>query len=115
MSVTVSPRETTTPSQSSSSSNEPSERGKAPKNVTHFLAVYSCKGGVRNSAIVANLAYELSLAGGRVSLVDLDVYGPSLPLLVRPDDPAVRRSPPEFGTNMVEPIEHRGVKLMSLG
>ena len=78
MSVTVSPRETTTPSQSSSSSDEPSERGKAPENVTHFLAVYSCKGGVGKSAIVANLAYELSRGTGR----------PRRPGRVRPLPPA---------------------------
>ena len=53
--------------------------------------------------------------GGRVGLLDLDVYGPSLPLLVRPDDPTVRQSSPEIGEGMIDPIEHRGVKLMSLG
>lgn len=87
------------------------------QNITHFLAVYSCKGGVGKSTIAVNLAYRLASMGGRVGLVDLDVYGPSLPLLVRPDDPTVRRSPmsDEYGPNTVEPIEHRGVKLMSLG
>lgn len=87
------------------------------QHITHFLAVYSCKGGVGKSTIAVNLAYRLASMGGRVGLVDLDVYGPSLPLLVRPDDPTVRRSPmsEEYGPNTVEPIEHRGVKLMSLG
>jgi Mrp family chromosome partitioning ATPase len=51
--------------------------------------------------------------GGRVGLLDVDVYGPSLPVLVRPKDEAVRQSP--LGTNMVYPIEHEGVKLLSLG
>jgi hypothetical protein len=87
----------------------------ALKNVTHFLAVYSCKGGVGKSTIATNLAYQLSSMGGRVGLLDLDVYGPSLPLLVKPDDPTVRQSPPEVGAGMIEPIEHGGVKLMSLG
>lgn len=41
------------------------------------------------------------------------MYGPSLPVLVRPDDPAVRQSP--LGSGMIYPIEHKGVKLMSLG
>lgn len=85
------------------------------RNVKHFLAVSSCKGGVGKSTIAVNLAYQLSSMGGRVGLLDLDVYGPSLPLLVRPDDPTVRQSSPEIGEGMIDPIEHRGVKLMSLG
>lgn len=48
-----------------------------------------------------------------MGLLDLDIYGPSLPLLVQPDDVAVRKSP--LGSNMVCPIEHKGVKLLSLG
>lgn len=60
-----------------------------------------------------NLAYELARMGGRVGLLDVDVYGPSLPVLVRPDDLAVRRSP--LGKGMVYPIDHQGVKLLSLG
>lgn len=82
-------------------------------NVGHFLAVYSCKGGVGKSTIAANLAYELSNQGARVGLLDVDIYGPSLPLLVKPLDPAVRRSPK--GSGMVYPIIHSNVKLMSLG
>lgn len=62
----------------------------------------------------------------KVNLIALDFYpttvfvhiithitGPSLPTLVTPSDLAVRRSP--LGTNMVYPIEHMGVKLLSLG
>jgi len=82
-------------------------------NVGHFLAVYSCKGGVGKSTVAANLAYELARMGGRIGIVDVDVYGPSLPVLIKPDDPAVRRSP--LGVGMVKPIEHEGVKMISLG
>jgi metal-sulfur cluster biosynthetic enzyme len=82
-------------------------------NVANYVAVYSCKGGVGKSTIAVNLAYELARLGGRVGLLDLDVYGPSLPFLVRPTDPAVRQSP--LGKGMVYPIEHEGVKLLSLG
>ena len=82
-------------------------------NVGQFLAVYSCKGGVGKSTVATNLAYELSRMGARVGLLDVDIYGPSLPVLVKPDDPVVRRS--AKGSGMVHPIDHRGVKLMSLG
>ena len=80
---------------------------------THFLAVYSCKGGVGKSTVSVNLAYELTRLGARVGLLDLDVYGPSLPILVQPEDATVRRSP--LGSGMVYPIEEKGVKMLSLG
>jgi Mrp family chromosome partitioning ATPase len=82
-------------------------------NVAHFLAVYSCKGGVGKSTVAVNLAYELARLGGRVGLLDVDIYGPSLPVLIKPDDAAVRRS--SVGRGMVYPIDHKGVKLLSLG
>jgi len=81
--------------------------------VTHFVAVYSCKGGVGKSTVAVNLAYELARRGGRVGLLDLDVYGPSLPILIHPDDPTIRSSPKAPG--MVYPISYCGVQLLSLG
>lgn len=71
------------------------------------------QGGVGKSTVAVNLAYALAARGGRVGLLDLDLYGPSLPILVRPDDCTIRRSP--LGVGLVYPIEHRGVKLLSLG
>jgi len=82
-------------------------------NVSHCIAVYSCKGGVGKSTLAVNLAYELARIGGRVGLLDVDIYGPSLPILVKPDDATVRQS--AIGPGMVKPIEHHGVKLLSLG
>ncbi|KAI2513875.1 hypothetical protein MHU86_658 [Fragilaria crotonensis] len=87
--------------------------GPALANVSHCIAVYSCKGGVGKSTVAVNLAYELARMGGRVGLLDVDIYGPSLPILVKPDDPAVRKS--KIGTSMVMPIVHGGVKILSLG
>jgi Mrp family chromosome partitioning ATPase len=110
--IQITPRSITS---QSSSNKEISNQGKALQHITHFLAVYSCKGGVGKSTIATNLAYQLASMGGRIGLLDLDVYGPSLPLLVRPEDTTVRQSPPELGSGMIEPIEHGGVKLMSLG
>jgi Mrp family chromosome partitioning ATPase len=48
-----------------------------------------------------------------VGLLDVDIYGPSLPFMVNPDDDTVRKS--SLGASMVCPIEHNGVKLLSLG
>ena len=81
--------------------------------VAHTVAVYSCKGGVGKSTVAVNLAYELARRGGKVGLVDLDLYGPSLPVLIRPEDVAVRSSPK--GPGMVYPIQHEGVSVLSLG
>jgi Mrp family chromosome partitioning ATPase len=90
-----------------------SRLGPGLTNVANYLAVYSCKGGVGKSTVAVNLAYELARLGGRVGLLDLDIYGPSLPVLVKPVDPAVRQSP--VGKGIVYPIEHEGVKLLSMG
>ena len=90
------------------------ELGPGLESVGHVLAVYSCKGGVGKSTIAVNLAYELARQGGRVGLLDLDLYGPSLPLLVKPQDKAIRKSVKK-GSGMIYPIEHEGVRLLSLG
>ncbi|KAL7569079.1 hypothetical protein ACA910_016919 [Epithemia clementina (nom. ined.)] len=90
------------------------ELGPGLENVSHVIAVYSCKGGVGKSTVAVNLAYELAQMGGRVGLLDLDLYGPSLPVLVQPKDKTVRRSSKK-GSGMVFPIEHEGVRLLSLG
>lgn len=87
--------------------------GSGMQSIAHVVTVYSCKGGVGKSTIAVNLAYELAARGGRVGLLDLDIYGPSLPLLVDPKDLAIRPSP--IGPGMVYPISHEGVKLLSLG
>jgi ATP-binding protein involved in chromosome partitioning len=69
---------------------------------------------VGKSTVAVNLAYQLAHMGGRIGLLDLDVYGPSLPVLVQqPEDVSVRRSP--LGPGMVYPILHEQVKLLSLG
>lgn len=64
--------------------------------------------------MAVNLAYTLAQQGGRVGLLDVDVYGPSLPVLVQPDDRAVKPSP-LGGKGMVYPLEHANVKLLSMG
>jgi Mrp family chromosome partitioning ATPase len=78
-----------------------------------FMQCRFLQGGVGKSTVAVNLAYELAARGGRIGLLDVDVYGPSLPLLVQPEDTTLRRS--SLGTGMVHPLHHAGVKLMSLG
>jgi len=78
--------------------------------VRHVVAVASGKGGVGKSTVSVNLACALTHLGARVGLLDCDIYGPSIPLMMgvheRPTISANER--------LVPPIGH-GVKVMSIG
>ena len=83
-------------------------------NVGHILAVSSCKGGVGKSTVAVNLACELQRRGLRVGLLDADIYGPSLPLMVQPIDHAVKKS--LHNSKWIQPLEcTNGLKVMSFG
>jgi ATP-binding protein involved in chromosome partitioning len=78
--------------------------------VGHVIAVASGKGGVGKSTVAANLAVALSTLGLRVGLLDADIYGPSVPLLMgRTGDK------PETKDGKLAPIIAHGLKTMSIG
>jgi ATP-binding protein involved in chromosome partitioning len=77
--------------------------------VKNIIAVASGKGGVGKSTTAVNLAYALARTGSRVGLMDADVYGPSVPLMTKPDAPAKSNS------NLIDPPMANGVKIMSIG
>lgn len=77
--------------------------------VRHVVAVASGKGGVGKSTVAVNLAVALAQLGARVGLLDADVYGPSVPLLM-----GTREAPPVVNDKII-PIERYGVQMMSLG
>jgi ATP-binding protein involved in chromosome partitioning len=85
------------------------QQAKVP-GLNRIVAIASGKGGVGKSTVSANLACALQHLGQRVGLLDCDIYGPSIPLMmgVR-DKPTI--SPDE---KMVPPLGH-GVKVMSMG
>jgi len=78
--------------------------------VSNVIAVSSGKGGVGKSTTAVNLALALSAEGARVGLLDADIYGPSLPLMMG----ASGRPHSDDGKTM-EPLENHGVQVMSIG
>jgi ATP-binding protein involved in chromosome partitioning len=89
-------------------------RGEAIPGIQHIVAVASGKGGVGKSTVTANLAVALAEMGFSVGVVDADIYGPSLPLMLD----AVNEKPGSIevdGKRMMEPVFTHGVKLMSIG
>ncbi len=77
--------------------------------VKNTIAVASGKGGVGKSTVAVNLAVSLAREGAGVGLVDADVYGPSIPLML-----GVKGKPRMVGKRL-QPMESFGVKLMSIG
>lgn len=77
--------------------------------VQHIIAVASGKGGVGKSTVSSNLAVALALKGYRVGLLDADITGPNIPLMMGVSD-----GPASKDGMMVPPVGH-GVKVMSIG
>ncbi|MBI4874724.1 MAG: Mrp/NBP35 family ATP-binding protein [Acidobacteria bacterium] len=77
--------------------------------VTHLIAVGSGKGGVGKTTVAVNLAIALAGQGYKAGLLDADVYGPNVPLMM-----GVREEPYAID-DRIQPIEKYGVKLMSMG
>ncbi|HEX8197805.1 MAG TPA: Mrp/NBP35 family ATP-binding protein [Pyrinomonadaceae bacterium] len=78
--------------------------------VKNIIAVSSGKGGVGKSTVAVNLAVSLALDGAKVGLMDADVYGPNVPIML-----GIGHKQPEVGAQQLLPIEAHGVKVMSMG
>jgi ATP-binding protein involved in chromosome partitioning len=77
--------------------------------VRHTIAVSSGKGGVGKSTVAVNLALALQRAGATVGIIDADVYGPDLPLMLG------TKGRPGMFDNRIIPVEAHGLKVMSMG
>ena len=77
--------------------------------VKHVIAVSSGKGGVGKSTVAVNLAVALSLSGAKVGLLDADIYGPNIPMMLGAE------KAPEQKDGKIAPAESHGVKLISMG
>lgn len=89
--------------------NKSNLEAKRNENIKNIIAVSSGKGGVGKSTIAVNLAAELSKKF-KVGLMDLDIYGPSLPTLIGNSD-----TPKVIENNLLVPIEKYNMKFMSFG
>lgn len=76
--------------------------------VKHVIAVSSGKGGVGKSTVAANLACALAVAGAKVGLLDADLYGPNIPMMMG------TTTGPEQKDGKILPAENYGVKLISM-
>ncbi len=77
--------------------------------VKHIIAVASGKGGVGKSTVSANVAVALAQTGAKVGLMDADIYGPNIPMMMGVPNP------PEKEGDKIKPAEAHGVKIMSMG
>src|SRR6267154_339126 len=92
------------------SPNQPNQPPKLPiPGVQNLIAVGSGKGGVGKTTVAVNLAVALAAMGHRVGLMDADVYGPKVPLMM-----GINRTSMAQGER-IQPLENFGVKLMSMG
>src|ERR1700741_2238782 len=86
----------------------------APQKITlpgvkNVVAVASGKGGVGKSTVATNLALALQALGRRVGLLDADIYGPSIPIMMGVNETWENPNAREW------PVEKYGLKLMSMG
>jgi ATP-binding protein involved in chromosome partitioning len=77
--------------------------------VKNLIAVGSGKGGVGKTTVAVNLAIALARLGFKTGLLDADVYGPNVPLMM-----GVNQAPAAVGER-IQPLQNFGVKLMSMG
>jgi len=95
------------------------EKPKAPTaggvdRVRHIVAVASGKGGVGKSTVTVNLAVALARKGWHTAILDADVFGPSMPIMLGVTDEKPQATK-EGEVDLIHPVEAYGVKMLSMG
>lgn len=78
--------------------------------IKNIIAIGSGKGGVGKSTVAVNVAVALSQCGAKVGLLDADIYGPNVPMMM-----GVDALPPTHESQKIQTAEAHGVKVMSIG
>ena len=78
--------------------------------VKNLIAVASGKGGVGKTTVAVNLALALGKLGNKVGLLDADVYGPNVPIML-----GSTAEPMATATQRIIPVEAQGIKMISMG
>jgi len=117
--VLTAERETNTGPNETSSSEDPSSSA-SPQPATFqkmdllgidsVIAIASGKGGVGKSTTAVNLAIAMAADGKRIGLLDADIYGPSIPLML-----GITEKPSQTASGLIAPLENHGIKCMSIG
>ena len=84
------------------------------KGVKNVIAVASGKGGVGKSTVALNLSLALAKTGAKIGLLDADIYGPSIPLMLGMKDAQMEGAAPGGGFKLL-PAESNGIKVVSFG
>lgn len=89
---------------------QPQQGPQPVRGVDAIVAVGSGKGGVGKTTLAVNLALALSKLGHKTGLLDADVYGPNVPLML-----GTSAQPRVLGENRIEPLDVHGLKVISVG
>jgi ATP-binding protein involved in chromosome partitioning len=89
----------------------PQQQGPFPlPGVSNIIAIGSGKGGVGKTTVAVNLAVALAKMGYKTGLLDADIYGPNVPLMMN-----TNQQPRVLTENRIEPLQNFGVKVISVG
>ena len=92
----------------------PTNALKGIEGVKYVLAISSGKGGVGKTSVAVNVAVALADMGAKVGILDADIYGPNVPVMLGMESAQVKVIKAENGTDVVEPAFNYGVKMISM-
>ncbi len=82
--------------------------------VKHIIAISSGKGGVGKTSVAVNIAVALAEIGAKVGILDADIYGPNVPLMLGMDSARMEVFKDAAGKDIVQPAFNHGVKMISM-